>query len=181
VSSPAEPRPQLSLRPATEEDAAAMREIFAEGVQDHLIPFEDQPRGRDELRDQVTAALAERRRPILVAELRGWLLGWGALAQADPRPKLADVAEVFIYVRRSFRNYGVGQQLMRALQEQAKVGGYRKLIGHVLADNWDSLRLCQTTGWREVGRHQAHDPSFDELRDVIVVEYLFPAEGDSKE
>jgi phosphinothricin acetyltransferase len=178
MSSPAEPRPQLSLRPANEEDAAGMREIFAEGVQDHLIPFEDHARSRDEITVQIAASLVDTRQPILVAELRGWLLGWAALAPAYSRAKLADIAEVFVYVRRSFRNYGVGQQLMRGIQDQAKLLGYRKLLGHILADNGDSLRLCQTTGWREVGRQVAQDPSFEQFRDVIVVEYSFPSEND---
>lgn len=171
MSSPTESRPQLALRPANEEDATAMREIFAEGVQDHLIPYEDQSRTREELKAQVAAALADEKHPILVAELRGWVLGWAALAQADTRAKLSDIAEVFVYVRRSFRNYGVGQQLMRALQEEAKRLGYRKLLGHVLAENRDSARLCVSCGWREVGKLVGHDPSFGERRDVVIMEY----------
>jgi L-amino acid N-acyltransferase YncA len=170
--SSAETRPQLSLRPAQEDDVAGMREIFAEGVQDRLIPFEEQPRTKEELRFQVLASLADTKHPILVAELRGWLLGWSALAAAEPRPKLQDIGEIFVYVRRSFRNYGVGQQLMRAMQDEARRMGYRKLIGKVLANNVDSVRLCVSCGWREVGKLVAHDPSFGERRDVILVEYI---------
>lgn len=172
MSSPTESRPQLSLRPATEEDATAMREIFAEGVQDHLIPYEDQPRTREELKAQVAVALADEKHPILIAELRGWVLGWALLAQAETRAKLSNIAEVFVYVRRSFRNYGVGQQLMRALQEDAKRLGYRKLIGHVLSENRDSARLCVSCGWREVGKLVGHDPSFGELRDITIMEFI---------
>jgi L-amino acid N-acyltransferase YncA len=185
MSSTPEPRPgerpQLLLRPAREDDVAGMREIFAEGVQDRLIPFEDQPRSREELKFQVLASLADTQHPVLVAELRGWLLGWAALAAAELRPKLGDIGEVFVYVRRSFRNYGVGQQLMRAMQEQARRLGYRKLVGRVLAENRDSLRLCISCGWREVGRLARHDPSFGEYRDVILVESVIaeaPPAGD---
>lgn len=165
-------RPQLSLRPAQEDDVPGMREIFAEGVQDRLIPFEEQPRTKEELRFQVLASQADTRHPILVAELRGWLLGWCALVSAEPRPKLQDIGELFVYVRRSFRNYGVGQQLMRAMQDEARRLNYRKLLGKVLANNVDSVRLCVSCGWREVGRLVAHDPSFNERRDVILVEYI---------
>jgi L-amino acid N-acyltransferase len=165
-------RPQLSLRPAVEDDVAGMREIFAEGVQDRLIPFEEQPRTKEELRFQVLASQADTKHPILVAELRGWLLGWCALVAAEPRPKLQDIGEIFVYVRRSFRNYGVGQQLMRAMQDEARRLNYRKLLGKVLANNVDSVRLCISCGWREVGRLVAHDPSFSERRDIILVEYI---------
>jgi L-amino acid N-acyltransferase YncA len=178
MSSP-EPRPQLTLRPATEDDSNSMREVFAEGVQDRLIPFEDQPRTREEIKAQVAAALEDPKHPILVAELRGWVLGWAQLAQAETRAKLADIAEVFVYVRRSFRNYGVGQQLMRALQEEAKRIGYRKLLGYVLAENRDSARLCVSCGWREVGKLVGHDPSFGEKSDVVMMEFTVDAAAGS--
>jgi L-amino acid N-acyltransferase YncA len=166
-----ESRPQLTVRAAREDDAAVMREIFNEGVQDHLIAFEEHARSTEEQQVFIVESLVHGRRPILVAELRGWILGWIALVPYDVRPALADIAEVFLCVRRSFRNYGVGRQLMQAIQEEAANLKYRKLIGRVLAENGDSLRLCQACGWREVGRHIAHDTSFEERRDIVVVEY----------
>jgi L-amino acid N-acyltransferase YncA len=66
---------------------------------------------------------------------------------------------------------------MRAVQDDAPRLGYRKLIGRVLADNRDSLRLCQATGWREVGRHRAHARHHASLRDVVLVEYVLPEPG----
>jgi L-amino acid N-acyltransferase YncA len=172
ASTTPESRPQLTVRHAREEDATVMREIFNEGVQDHLIAFEEHARSNEEQKLLLMEALTDERHPILVAELRGWVLGWISLAPYDVRPQLKDIAEVFLCVRRSFRNYGVGRQLMQGIQAEAEKLKYRKLIGRVLADNGDSLRLCQVTGWREVGRHIGHDPSFEERRDIVVVEYL---------
>jgi len=172
-----EARPQLLIRPAQEGDALVMREIFNEGVQDHLIPFEDQPRSVEEQQALIQAAAVDARHPIIVAELRGWVLGWIALAASDARPQLADVGEVQVCVRRSFRNYGVGRQLMQAMQDEATRIGYRKLVGRVLAMNLDSLRLCMACGWREVGKLVAHDASFGERRDVAMVEFLIETAG----
>jgi phosphinothricin acetyltransferase len=174
-----ENRPQLLVRAAHEDDAVVMREIFNEGVQDHLIPFEEHPRSAETQKELITAAVTDAKRPILVAELRGWVLGWIALVPHDPRPQLADIAEVSVCVRRSFRNYGVGRQLMQAIQAEAPQLGYRKLVGRVLADNGDSLRLCQACGWREVGRHIGHDASFEERRDIVIVEYMVPPSEES--
>ena len=172
-----EARPQLLVRPAHEGDALVLREIFNEGVQDHLIPYEDQPRSADEQQAMIQAAGADERHPILVAELRGWVLGWVALGASDRREQLADVGEVTVCVRRSFRNYGVGRQLMQAVQDAAARIGYRKLVGQVLAANVDSLRLCKACGWREVGKLEAHDKSFGERRDIVIVEYLIETAG----
>ncbi len=165
----------MVMRPAREDDAAALREIFNEAVQDRLATFDTEAVSLEEQRRLITAAAHNPRHPILVAELRGWALGWITIQPYDSRPQLEDIGEVIVYVRRSFRNYGVGRQLMKTIQKEAQNLGYRKLIGHVLADNHDSLHLCRVTGWREVGRHAQHARHQDKLRDVMVVEYLLPS------
>jgi L-amino acid N-acyltransferase YncA len=168
-------RPQLQIRQAQEDDASALAEIFNEAVQDHLETFDSEPRPVEEQRLRITAAELDPKHPILVAELRNWVAGWVALEEYDNRIALDDIGEVYIYVRRAFRSYGVGRQLMRAIQESAGKLGYRKLIGRVLAQNHDGLVLCRATGWREVGRHANHSRLNDGLHDVVLVEYLIPS------
>ena len=168
-------RPQLQIRQAQEEDASPLCEIFNEAVQDHLETFDSEPRAVDDQRLRIAAAEQDPKHPILVAELRNWIAGWAALAPYDNRIALDDIGEVYIYVRRAFRSYGVGRQLMRAVQESAGKLGYRKLIGRVLVQNQDGLNLCRATGWREVGRHSAHTRLNDGLHDVMLVEYLIPS------
>ena len=129
----------------------------------------------DDQRLRIAAAEQDPKHPILVAELRNWIAGWVELAPYDNRIALDDIGEVYIYVRRAFRSYGVGRQLMRAIQESAGKLGYRKLIGRVLAQNQDGLAMCRATGWRDVGRHSAHARLNDGLHDVMLVEYLIPS------
>jgi L-amino acid N-acyltransferase YncA len=162
------------IRRAREEDAASLLEIFNEGVQDGLATLDTERRSLAEQRRLLTAAAADPRHPILVAELRGWVAGWITVETCDTRPQMSDIGEVTVFVRRDFRKYGVGRQLMRALQTEARALGYRKFVGYVLAENTDSLNLCRACGWREVGRHEQHARRVGGLRDVIVVEYLVP-------
>ena len=173
--STASARPQLQVRPAQEDDASPLCEIFNEAVQDHLETFDSEPRAVDDQRLRIAAAEQDPKHPILVAELRNWIAGWAALAPYDSRIALDDIGEVYIYVRRAFRSYGVGRQLMRAVQDAAAKLGYRKLIGRILVQNQDGLNLCRATGWREVGRHSAHARLNDGLHDVMLVEYLIPS------
>jgi L-amino acid N-acyltransferase YncA len=168
-------RPQLQVRQAQEDDASPLCEIFNEAVQDHLETFDSEPRAVDDQRLRIAAADQDPKHPILVAELRNWIAGWAALAPYDGRIALDDIGEVYIYVRRAFRSYGVGRQLMRAVQEASAKLGYRKLMGRILAQNQDGLNLCRATGWREVGRHSAHARLNNALHDVMVVEYLIPS------
>jgi L-amino acid N-acyltransferase YncA len=173
--STASARPQLQIRQAQEEDATPLCEIFNEAVQDRMETFESEPRAVDDQRMRIIGADLDPKHPILVAELRNWIAGWVTLEPYDHRIALDDIGEVYIYVRRAFRSYGVGRQLMRAIQEAAGRLGYRKLIGRVLAENQDGLVLCRATGWREVGRHSAHACLKDGLHDVMLVEYVIPS------
>ncbi len=170
--STASARPQLQIRQAQEDDASPLCEIFNEAVQDRLETFDSEARAVDDQRLRIAAAEQDPKHPILVAELRNWIAGWAALAPYDSRIALDDIGEVYIYVRRAFRSYGVGRQLMRAVQEAAGKLGYRKLIGRILAQNQDGLVLCRATGWRDVGRHSIHTRLNDGLHDVMLVEYL---------
>ena len=169
-------RPQLQIRPAREEDAVPLCEIFNEGVHDRLETFESDPRAVDDQRLLIAAADQDPKHPILVADVRNWITGWAALSAYDNRIALDDIGEVFVCVRRSFRSYGVGRQLMRAIQEYAARVGYRKLIGRILVENHEGLSLCRATGWREVGRHTGHARLHDGLHDVVLAEYIFPIE-----
>jgi len=169
-----EARPQMTVRPAREADAATLREIFNQAVEDGLVTFETSPRPIEEQQALIAAAEQDSRHPILVAEVRNWTCGVASLEPHDARPGLDGMADVQIFVHRSFRSYGVGRQLMRAVQAEAARLGYRKLVGRVLADSQDTLRLCQGTGWRIVGHHERHARHGDQLRDVVIVEFHVP-------
>jgi L-amino acid N-acyltransferase YncA len=171
----AEKRPRLTIRQAQEADAAALREIFNEAVEDGLETFHATPRALEEEKQLIVTAMRDLRHPIFVAEVRNWACGLVTIEPYDERRGFEDMGEVLIFVRRSFRSYGVGRQLMRVAQAEAARLGYRKLIGHLLADNHESLRLCQATGWRIVGTHEQHARHGSRLRDVVIVEYGVPA------
>jgi len=160
--------PRLAIRPARREDAPALREIFNDAVEDGLATFDSTLRSIDEQKDLITAAEEDSRRPLLVAEVRNWVCGVVSIEPHEQELHGGEVGEVTMFVRRSFRSYGIGQT-------EAARRGYRKLVGRVLADNEESLQLCKATGWRVVGFHQQHARHGSRLRDVTLVEYLLPA------
>lgn len=166
-----EMRPQLTVRPARDGDAQALREIFNEAIEDDLATFETSPRTIEQQKLLILAAQLNPRNPVLVAEVRNWVCGYVSIERLEEQRSLDDIGEVAVFVRRSFRSYGVGRQLMRVAQAEAARLGYRKLMGRVLADNHDSLRLCQATGWRVVGTLERHAHHGDNFRDVTLVEY----------
>jgi len=168
----ADTQPRPAIRLARADDAPALREIYNEAVEDGFATFQTPPRSVEEQRQLIFAAERDPRHPILLAEVRNWVCGFAAIEPHDDRHGLEDIGEVVVFVHRSFRSYGVGRQLMRLVQEKGAQLGYRKLVGRVLADNQESLRLCQATGWRIVGSHEQHARHGAGLRDVVIVEHL---------
>ena len=164
--------PRMMIRAARTGDVGALREIFNEGIQDGLATFETEPISLEDQRRRITDAAADPRHPILVAELRGWPLGWITIQAQDLHQPFDDLGEVTLYVRREFRSFGVGKQLMRAAYEEAQKQGYRKIFGYVLAEHRGGLLLCRAAGWREVGRLEKHVRHGAGLRDVVLVERL---------
>ena len=171
----AEQRAHLNIRPARDDDAPALREIFNDAVEDGLATFDSALRSIEEQKRLITKAEQDSRRPLFVAELRNLVCGLVSLEPHEERVHLGEVGEVTVFVRRSFRSYGIGRQLMRVAQNEAVKLGYRKLIGRVLSDNEESLRLCKIAGWRVVGTHEQHARHGNRFRDVTVVEYVVPA------
>lgn len=170
-----EQRPHLNIRPAREDDAPALREIFNDALEDGLATFPSALRSIEDQKRLIALAEQDSKRPLLVAEVRHWVCGLVSIEPHDEKLHFGEIGEVTVFVRRSFRSYGIGRQLMRVAQTEAARLGYRKLVGQVLSDNEESLRLCKATGWRVVGIHEQHARHGDHLRDVTLVEYLLPA------
>jgi len=68
----------------------------------------------------------------------------------------------------------VAQDLMKAMQDIARDRGFYKLIGRILAENQPARKLCQVTGWKEVGIHEKHGKLGNEWHDLVLVEFMIP-------
>src|SRR5918911_3090304 len=116
----------MHIRYARPEDAAAIAEVYNQGIEDRVATLETQVRTPEER----TAWLAARgpRHPVLVAvDDRGHVVGWGSLNQFNPRAAYDHVADFSVYVAREHRGRGVGDALLSALEERAREVGYHKL------------------------------------------------------
>ncbi|HLW79055.1 MAG TPA: arsinothricin resistance N-acetyltransferase ArsN1 family A [Terriglobia bacterium] len=160
----------IRIRPARVEDAKEIARIYNQGVQDRAATFENAFVTPEERYLWLVAR--PEKYPVLVAEVKHTMMGWASLAPYSPRACYSGIAELSIYIDRSLRGHGVGQELMKAMQQAARQKGYHKLIGRVMADNEPGRKLCQVAGWKEVGVHEKHGKLEGEWHDLVLVEYL---------
>ena len=163
------------IRPAALADAAAIAEIYNQGIRARIATFETQERTAEERR----AWLAEHdvRHPVLVAVVGGAdggerVAGWAATDHYRPRACYVGIAEFSIYVHEADRGKGIGVVPLGALIEAAATTGLWKLVSRIFPENRASLALCARLGFREVGVYEKHAKLDGVWRDVVIVERL---------
>ena len=112
--------------------------------------------------------------PAVVVESDGRVVAFASTSTYRPRSCYAGIAEVSLYVERSFRRRGAGGVAMRAIIAEAERAGFWKLVSRVFLDNQASRGLTASAGFREVGIYKNHGKLDGIWRDVLIVECLIP-------
>jgi len=159
----------MQVRPAVADDAAAIAEIYGQGIAEREATFRTSPPGAAEMRELVEHG---GRAVFLVAEREGHVDGWVRLVPYSPVAAYQGVGEYALYVRREARRQGVGRTLLLALGERARRDGYWKVVGRLFTRNAGSIALARECGFRDVGVHVRHGRLDGEWHDVLVNEWL---------
>ena len=158
----------LRTRTATMADAAAIAEIYNQGIADRIATFETEPRVAADI-----APWFAPRHIIVVAE--NGKAGPVAFAASFPysnRPCYRGIAEFSVYVRRDYRGRGAGRAVLDALIEAAKAAGLHKLTSRVFPENTASRALLKGLGFEEIGIHRRHGQLDGRWRDCVIIERL---------
>lgn len=162
-------------RPATPDDAAAIADIYSQGIADRVATFETDPRSAEDVR-----AWFDGRHPVVLVEAGGAPVAFAATSGYRPRACYAGVAEFSVYVARAARGRGYGRAAMRALIAAAGAAGFWKLVSRVFVENAASRALLRSLGFREVGVYERHGQLDGAWRDVVIVELLLN-QGETKQ
>ena len=167
-------RSQVMVRPAEMRDAAAIAEIYNQGIRDRIATFEVEERSVEERERWLVAH--DEHHPCLVAvePEHEQVVGWISADSYRSRSCYRGIAEYSVYVHRDWRKHGVGYALMNAFIPAAEEAGLWKLVSRIFPENVGSLALCRRTGFREVGYYEKHATLDGVWRDVVIVERLLP-------
>lgn len=159
---------ELVPRRATPADAAAIADIYNEGIEDGIATFETHPRTPHDV-----AKWFGTRFPIVVVENSGGqVIAFASTSEYRSRDCYRGIAEFSVYVTRSERGRGAGRIAMQSLIREAKAAGFWKLVSRVFPENTASRALLAQLGFREVGIYKRHAQSRGVWRDVVIVEAL---------
>src|SRR5437870_3827931 len=156
--------PSVELRALTEDDWAAVAEIYWDGMRDGLATFETEVPSWEAWD---AAHLPGHR---LVAELAGEVVGWAGLSPASTRRCYAGVVENSVYVAREARGHGVGRILLEALIAGAEAAGIWTIQTSIFPENRASVALHQKCSFRIVGMRERIAKRDGVWRDTLFLE-----------
>ena len=160
------------IRPARDDDAARLAEIYNHGIAERSATFETALRDATAMRERIAAGA---RHPVLVTVGDDDTpLGWAGLGSYRPRACYDGIAEFSIYLDRAARGQGRGRPLLDALIAAAAARGFSKLVSRIFPSNHASRALCRRCGFREVGVYEKHGQLDGRWLDVVIVERLIP-------
>ncbi|MCU0493460.1 MAG: arsinothricin resistance N-acetyltransferase ArsN1 [Chloroflexaceae bacterium] len=160
----------MHTRPAALADAAAIAEIYNEGIADRIATFETQSRTATDVERWFDGV-----HPIIVVEHEAVIVAFASTSSYRPRACYAGIAEFSVYVARAARGIGAGRMAMAALIAAAEEAGFWKLVSRVFVENNASRNLLRAVGFREVGIYEKHAQLDGQWRDVVIVERLIGA------
>jgi L-amino acid N-acyltransferase YncA len=183
------------LRLATASDAEAICRIYNQGIEDRVATLETELRTPDERRQWLASRSS--RHPVIVAEPEGLsadaepgraslrppsvqagltvpatTIAWASLNVFNARESYRFVADISVYVERSWRGKGVGRALLEKLTELGRQHGFHKLVLSAFPGNAGGMALYAKSGFRTVGIYHEQGQLDGKWVDTIVMEKL---------
>jgi L-amino acid N-acyltransferase len=162
--------PALEIRPAEVADVDAITEIYNEAILTTTATFDVEPKSNSDrlewLRDH------GERYPVLVALLKGQVVGWASLSPYSARSAYDDTAETSFYVKSTSRGQGVGRRLKGAIIDEARRLRFHSLIARVAEGSEESLHLNASFGFVQVGTLKEVGRKYGRLLDVHLLQLM---------
>ncbi len=139
-------RSAARLRLATEDDAAALLDIYRPYVLGTTYTFEYEVPSEADFRARIRATLPNF--PWLAAEAEGRLQGYAYASRAFPRAAYGWDADLSIYLRPEAQGHGLGRALYTLLERMLALQGYQVVYAVVTGENAPSRRFHEALGYR---------------------------------
>ncbi|WP_089821929.1 arsinothricin resistance N-acetyltransferase ArsN1 family B [Halogranum amylolyticum] len=137
----------MTLRLATETDAAAVQRIYAPYVEDTAITFELEPPSTAELRDRIRDTLADY--PWIVCEVDGDVVGYAYAGPIRKREAYQWSVESSVYVDSAHHRNGVARGLYESLLELLELQGYITVYAVATLPNPASVAFHESFGFEQ--------------------------------
>lgn len=162
----------INIRNATKNDLKQILDIYNEGIEDKIATLEENPKDLNYMQNWFEID-HNQRYAVIAAEDDHEVVGWASLNRYSNRCAYDGVAELSIYIKRSFRGRGIGSFLLREIEHIAMKNQFNKMILFTFPFNELGQGLYRKRGYREVGIFKNQGKLDDHFVDVMIMEKLF--------
>lgn len=166
---------EIRIRPALEQDAKALLEIYAPYVQNTAITFEYQVPSLQEFEERIRHT--KQKYPYLAAVAGEEVLGYAYAGPFHERAAYDWAVETSIYVREDKKGMGIGRKLYEALEECLTAQGFLNLNACIAwperEDEYltrDSAEFHRRLGYRMVGEFHQCGYKFNRWYNMVWME-----------
>jgi L-amino acid N-acyltransferase len=159
----------MQLRDAIESDLPGILDIYNEVIANSTAIYADKAVS---LPDRLAwfKARQEQNYPVLVAVDRTEVIGFISFGDFRAWPCYLYSVEHSVHVRADHRGQGIGRALLDAIVPRAAALGKHVLIAGIDADNVNSIKLHERTGFAQVAHFREVGRKFDRWLDLVFMQ-----------
>ena len=162
----------IGLRPATLDDAEAIRTIYNHEVENTTATFDLVPRSLEDQREWLAARSGAFAAVVAVDSASGEVVGFSALSPYKERAAYRTSVEDSVYVDRSLARRGIGRVIVNHLLDVARDSGFHAVFARIEASGTASRALHEACGFRLVGVEVEVGRKFNRWLDVALMQCL---------
>lgn len=160
----------IAVRRAVTEDVADLLLIYNQGIEDRIATLEEETKDLAYMEKWLEDHHG--RHAVLVAEERGQIVGWASLNPYSHRCAYRGVADLSVYIHREHRGQGIGSLLLNALEKEARISEFYKIVLFTFPFNGQGQGLYRKLNYREVGVFENQGILDGKPVDVMIMEKL---------
>jgi L-amino acid N-acyltransferase len=168
-----------SIRTATIEDAAHIREIYNHEVEHSTATFDLVTRSLAEQREWLAARSGAFAAIVAIDNASDEVIGFASLSPYKERAAYRTSVENSVYVRRDQHGKGVGKQLLQHLLDTAAASGFHSVFARIEASGEASRALHSSCGFELVGIEREVGRKFGRWLSVAVMQCLLGPLGNT--
>ena len=163
----------LEIRPAVEEDAPALTDLYNHYIRTTAITFDIEPVSRDNRLEWLQHYAPTGRHRLLVGHDDGTLVGYASTSPFAVRAAYETSVEVSVYLGAEFTGRGFGTALYEALFASVADEDIHRAHAGITLPNAGSVALHERFGFTTVGVYTEVGRKFGAYHDVLRMQREF--------
>jgi phosphinothricin acetyltransferase len=157
---------RVHVRPGSEDDLAAVNDIYNHYVAESHVTFDDEPLSMEARRDWFTHYAAAGAHRVFVALDGEQLIGYATSSRFRPKPGYSTSIETSVYLAPEAIGNGAGARLYNALFESLEGEDLHRAYAGIALPNPASIGLHEKFGFKRVALFTEQGRKFGRYWDV---------------